>query len=76
MPNDTIAQRWMRADEAAHAATTRLYQRRIEYLKGRGPKPTEAEHEAVEALHAQALRLYEAATQEFDRSARGDIKPD
>jgi hypothetical protein len=67
---------WMTADQAAHAATTRLYRMRIDYLSGRGPNPTEAEHQAAEALHARAARLHDAAMQEFDQAALRGIKPD
>jgi hypothetical protein len=66
---------WMTADQAAHAATTRLYRLRIDYLSGRGPNPTEAEHHAAEALHAHAARLYDVAMQEFDQAAERGIKP-
>jgi hypothetical protein len=60
---------WMAADQAAHASSRRLLQRRLAYLHGHGPEPGAEEVEEVERLRAEASRLYSEARQEVEGAA-------
>jgi hypothetical protein len=61
-----LLNKWMDADQVAHAAAKALMHQRSAHFFHNGPVPTRSQEERVERLRAEAQRLYELALKAFD----------
>lgn len=52
---------WLAADYLAHGAAKALFELGVAFLRGVGAEPSRRLQEEVDALRAEATRLYEAA---------------
>ena len=66
---ETLLAQWKELDRRAAEAESAVFNATMNYTRGLGPQPTDAEMENARSLRAQAKVLFERAIEHLDSGA-------